>query len=67
MTVELVAATAPMPIEPVAAQHTRRLMAVMLADVVGYSRMMSVVRTRRMRAFTAARAGAARAISPARR
>jgi class 3 adenylate cyclase len=41
MTIELVAATAPMTIEPVAARHTRRLMAVMQADVVGYSRMMS--------------------------
>ena len=30
-----------MAVERVAAQHTRRLMAVMLADVVGYSRMMS--------------------------
>jgi len=41
MTIELVAATAPRTIEPVAARHTRRLMAVMLADVVDYSRMMS--------------------------
>src|ERR1700742_2793337 len=32
--------TASMAVERVAAQHTRRLMAVMLADVVGYSRMM---------------------------
>jgi class 3 adenylate cyclase/TolB-like protein len=30
-----------MAIEPVAARQTRRLIAVMLADVVGYSRMMS--------------------------
>src|SRR5580692_10377694 len=41
MTIELVAATAPMTVEPVAARHTRRLTALMLADVVGYSRMMS--------------------------
>lgn len=41
MAIELVTArTAPTAIEPVAAQR-RRLMAVMLADVVGYSRMMS--------------------------
>jgi class 3 adenylate cyclase/TolB-like protein/Flp pilus assembly protein TadD len=41
MTVELVTArTVPTAIAPVAAQR-RRLMAVMLADVVGYSRMMS--------------------------
>jgi adenylate cyclase len=41
MTIELATArTAPTAIEPVAA-HRRRLMAVMLADVVGYSRMMS--------------------------
>ena len=30
-----------MAIEPVAAQRSRRLTAVMLADVVDYSRMMS--------------------------
>lgn len=42
MQIELVttARTTPIPAEPVAAQR-RRLMAVMLADVVGYSRMMS--------------------------
>src|SRR5512147_3237554 len=41
MAVELVSArTAPTTTEPVAGQR-RRLMAVMLADVVNYSRMMS--------------------------
>src|ERR1700730_15340092 len=41
MAVELASSrTTPTAIEPVAAQR-RRLMAVMLADVVGYSRMMS--------------------------
>jgi class 3 adenylate cyclase len=41
MAVELASSqTTPMAVEPVAAQR-RRLMAVMLADVVNYSRMMS--------------------------
>ena len=41
MAIELATAqTAPTAIEPIAARR-RRLMAVMLADVVGYSRMMS--------------------------
>jgi adenylate cyclase len=41
MAIELVSSrTAPTVIEP-AAPHRRRLMAVMLADIVGYSRMMS--------------------------
>ena len=41
MAIELATAqTAPTAIEPIAARR-RRLTAVMLADVVGYSRMMS--------------------------
>ena len=41
MVIELVSSrTAPTEIEPVA-PHRRRSMAVMLADIVGYSRMMS--------------------------
>src|SRR5258708_20565936 len=41
MALELVSSrTAPRAIEPVA-EHRRRLMAVMVADIAGYSRMMS--------------------------
>jgi class 3 adenylate cyclase/TolB-like protein/tetratricopeptide (TPR) repeat protein len=41
MAIELVSSrTAPTVIEPIA-PHRRRMMAVMLADIVGYSRMMS--------------------------